>query len=385
MPEVRQPLRQVGRRVAAPRRIPFARRLRVGRPPPGLPVVPRLAGHRAALARVGEGVARLRGHGEARVGVEPEAQLGGGDLLGPERSTVRLGRAGLGRCRPADDRAHAHERRAVLLGPRRENRRLERVDVVGVVDRQRVPAVGREAGLDVFGREGEVGRAVDRDPVVVVEVDEPPQAEVPGQRGGLGADALHQVAVGAEREDVVVADVVAVAVAQEALGHGHPDAVGESLPQRPGRRLDAEGRALGVPGRARAPLAEALELGQREVVAGQVQDGVQEHRPVAGREHEAVAVGPVRRGRVVLHHPCEQHVGGGRHGQREPGMAGVGPLHGIHAEPADRGDRRGGELLPGDLDAVDGAHEFAVSGAGRRSAREPSPPRATAARAVTRW
>ena len=181
--------------------------LRVGRPPPGLPVVPRLAGHRAALARVGEGVARLRGHGEARVGVEPEAQLGGGDLLGPERGAVRLGRAGLGRRRPADDRAHAHERRAVLLGPRRENRRLERVDVVGVVDRQRVPAVGREAGLDVLGREGEVGGPVDRDPVVVVEVDEPPQAEVPGQRGGLGADALHQVAVGAEREDVVVADV----------------------------------------------------------------------------------------------------------------------------------------------------------------------------------
>ena len=45
------------------------------------------------------------------------------------------------------------------------------------------------------------GRAVDRDVVVVVEVDEPAEAEVAGDRRGLLRDALHQVAVGADRVD----------------------------------------------------------------------------------------------------------------------------------------------------------------------------------------
>jgi hypothetical protein len=43
--------------------------------------------------------------------------------------------------------------------------------------------------------------------VVVVHVDEAAEAEVPGERRRLVADALLQVAVAAEDEGVVVADV----------------------------------------------------------------------------------------------------------------------------------------------------------------------------------
>ena len=53
--------------------------------------------------------------------------------------------------------------------------------------------------------QAELGGAVDRDVVVVVDVDEPAEAEVAGQRGGLVADALLEVAVGADHEGVVVA------------------------------------------------------------------------------------------------------------------------------------------------------------------------------------
>ena len=50
----------------------------------------------------------------------------------------------------------------------------------------------------------------------------------------------------------------------------------------------------GWPGRLAVQLAEVLQLVDRQVVAGQVQQRVQQHRAVAVRQHEAVAIGPVR-------------------------------------------------------------------------------------------
>ena len=79
------------------------------------------------------------------------------------------------------------------------------------------------------------------------------------------------------------------------LGHRHPDAHREALAERPRRRLDARGVAvLRVAGGVAPPLAELLQLVEREVVAREVEEAVEERRAVAGREHEAVAVGPAR-------------------------------------------------------------------------------------------
>src|SRR5207302_5985087 len=121
--------------------------------------------------------------------------------------------------------------------------------------------------------------------------------------GRLGGDALLEVAVRAEAEDVVVLDLGAELRAQEALRDRHAHAVGEALAERPGGDLDA-GRdvpavALRVAGRERPPLAEALDLVHRELIAGQVQDAVEQHRAVARAEDEAVAVWPRRVLRVV--------------------------------------------------------------------------------------
>ena len=80
-----------------------------------------------------------------------------------------------------------------------------------------VPAVGLEALAGVVV-EGDLGRAVDGDVVVVVDVDQPAQAEVAGQGGRLVADALHQVAVAADHEGVVVDQVGAEAGPQHPLG-----------------------------------------------------------------------------------------------------------------------------------------------------------------------
>ena len=137
-------------------------------------------------------------------------------------------------------------------------------------------------------------------------------------------------------------DLGAVVLAQELLGDRHADAVGEALAERAGRDLDAgrdvDAVALRVARRDRAPLAELLELVHREVVAGEVQDAVEQHRAVAGAEHEAVAVGPRRILRVVAHDAAEQDVGGRRHGHRQAGVPGVRLLDRVHRQRADRVD-----------------------------------------------
>ena len=89
--------------------------------------------------------------------------------------------------------------------------------------------------------------------------------------------------------------------------------------------------------RQRAELAEILDLFERHVlVAGQVQQGIEQHRAVSGRQHEAVAIRPVRFSGVVFQELREQHgrdVGGAH---RQPRMAGFRLFDGVHREPTDR-------------------------------------------------
>ena len=57
--------------------------------------------------------------------------------------------------------------------------------------------------------------------------------------------------------------------------------------------------------RHRAELAEVLDLLDRHgLVAEQMQQRIEQHRAVAGRQHEAVAVGPVRIGRIEFQEPA---------------------------------------------------------------------------------
>ena len=84
------------------------------------------------------------------------------------------------------------------------------------------------------------------------------------------------------------------------------------------------------------------EIVEREVVPGQVQQRVQEHAGMPGREDEPVAVRPVRARRVVVHHLAVEQVREWRERHRRAGMAGVRLLHHVHRQRSDRVD---GELF----------------------------------------
>ena len=95
-----------------------------------------------------------------------------------------------------------------------------------------------------FVGELDVGLALERDVVVVVEDGElaQPEPEAPGDRGRLAGDALHHVAVAGDHPRAVVDDRVLGRVeagGEHALGHGHAHAVGEALPEGTGVDLDA--------------------------------------------------------------------------------------------------------------------------------------------------
>jgi hypothetical protein len=92
-----------------------------------------------------------------------------------------------------------------------------------------------------------------------------------------------------------------------------------------------------MPGGLGIELAKIPDLIQRDVlVAGQVQQRIQQHRAVAGRKNKTVAVGPPRVGGVELQELREQHRGDVGRPHRQAGMAGFGLLDGVHRQRANR-------------------------------------------------
>ncbi len=250
-----------------------------------------------------------------------------------------LGGVGVPGRRVTDVAAHDHQARAPGLGHGLPEAGLERVEVVGdLTELHDVPAVARETVGDVVAVR-QLGGAVDRDVVVVVDVDEAAEAEVTGDRRRLVAHALLQVAVAAEGEDVVVDHLLTEAGAEVGLGQRDADAVGEPLAERTGGDLDA-GRVavLRVPRGLRAPLAEVLQVVEGQPEPGEVEERVEEHRRVPVRQHETVAVGPVRGGSVVLHDPGPQDVGQRRQGHGCARVPRVRRLHRVHGQATDHVD-----------------------------------------------
>jgi hypothetical protein len=204
------------------------------------------------------------------------------------------------------------------------------------VDGDRVPAAGLEA-RDLIVGNGKIRRPVDRDRIVVEQHDQLGEAQMARQRDRLVADAFHQAAVAGDHVGVVVDHGVAVACGHHALGKRHAHGIGQTLAERAGRRLDA-GRVaeLGMAGGLRTQLAEALDLAHRHVgVAGQMQQRIEQHRAVAGGQHEAVAVGPVGGRRIELQVLAPQHRGHVGHAHRHARMAGFRLLDRVHRKRPD--------------------------------------------------
>src|SRR5437762_853362 len=199
--------------------------------------------------------------GEDRLGdfertvVPAELLAGARDLLLAERRAVRGGGARLGRRAVADNRLAGDHRRLVGDVACLADGAGDGVGIVPVYPLH-MPTRGGEALLVVV-RGRERGRPVDRNAVVVVQHDQPAKSEMAGQGGGLLADAFHQAAVAGDDVGIVIDDIAAEPVGEQALGEGEAHRVAEALAERAGSSLDAAGMAvLGMSRGAAADLAK---------------------------------------------------------------------------------------------------------------------------------
>ena len=219
------------------------------------------------------------------------------------------------------------------------NRVGHQLGVMAVNGTQHVPAVGDKTQRSVVNKPGR-HLPVYRDAVAVVQRDQLVELPGAGQCGGFVANAFHQAAIAQKHIAVVVDHGMPVAVEllrQELFCQRHAHGVGDALAERAGGGLHPGCHAhFGVAGGLAVQLAEVFQLFHRQLVAGQVQQRVDQHRAVAVGQHEAVTVKPVRVGRVVLQVPapqCHRHVG---HAHRCTGVARVGLLDRVHRQGANR-------------------------------------------------
>ena len=128
-----------------------------------------------------------------------------------------------------------------------------------------MPAVGLVAGGHIF-TEGDLGVALNGDPVGVVDHDQVAEFLGAGQRGGLGLDALLHAAVAEDHVDEVVERAVGggirvVHAASAAGRHGHADCIADACAQRPGGDFNELGVAeLRVAWGQRAEGAQRLNV-----------------------------------------------------------------------------------------------------------------------------
>ncbi len=201
----------------------------------------------------------------------------------------------------ADVRAHDDERRTLGLCLCAFDGLVQRIQILHVADELHVPAVPFETEPRVVA-EGEIGVAFDRYVIVIVEADQPTQFVVAGERCGFVRDPFHEITVTRDEIRVVIDDPLRAIEysGRVCFRDRHSDCIAESLSERTGRRFDARCvSVLGMSGCLAVQLTKIPDVVERQVVASEIEDAVQQHRCMAARQNESVTVGPVRIGRIV--------------------------------------------------------------------------------------
>ena len=116
-------------------------------------------------------------------------------------------------------------------------------------------------------------------------------------------------------------------------GDGHADDVAGALTERAGGGFDADRLAeLGVTRGLGVELAEVLHFLEGEVETSEVDPAVDEHRAVAGRKDEAVAVDPGGGSGVVAEEVTVEHGADFGGAERQAEVSRVAGGDGIHGE-----------------------------------------------------
>ena len=115
----------------------------------------------------------------------------------------------------------------------------------------------------------------------------------------------------------------------------HTDGIGDALSQRAGGGFHARRIAVfRMPRGFGMQLTEGFQILDGQIIAGQMQQGINQHGAVTVGKNKTIAVGPVRISRVVRHEIIPQHFGDIRHTHGCARVAGIGLLYSIHTQCA---------------------------------------------------
>ncbi len=219
----------------------------------------------------------LVGDEECRLKGPAEVLLGRTYFLFTQRRAVRV-KGTLFMWRPiTDNSAHTDERGAgdfVLGGMQRcVNGR----EVIAIFDLLHVPPIRLKTSPHIFGK-GKLGRTGQRNTVVVEQADQFAEPEVSGQGTRLGCNSLHEITVAGDDIGIVIDDGMAGPIESSrkvGLGQRHAHRVADALAEGAGRNLDPGHKVtLRVSCRLTPPLAKRLQIGKRQIVSRQVEQGI---------------------------------------------------------------------------------------------------------------
>ena len=178
----------------------------------------------------------------------------------------------------------------------------KRLHVVAV-DFLNVEPVGLESRSRVFALR-HLRRSVERDRVRIVNQNQIIETEMRGERARFRRHAFLQAAIARETNAMLIENAVLTRV-KSGRRHFHcdrdPNRIADTLPKRTSRALHSRCfKKFRVAGRFRMQLPETLDLRHRQIVAAQVQPGIEKHAAVTGRENKVIAADPARLLRIVL-------------------------------------------------------------------------------------
>ena len=186
-----------------------------------------------------------------------------------------------------------------------------------------MPAVGFKPFGYAFA-EGKTGKALDRYFVIVVKVDQLSQFEMAGEGSGFRRNTFHQITIGNDCVDMVIDYrklFLVESCGKMGSAHSHAHTISKTLAQGPGSDFHSwRQKILRMAWRFRAPLAEILDFIQREIIARQIKQRIDQHRAVPGREEEAIPILPLRVVRIVAQKTCPEHIRHWSSAERQTGM-----------------------------------------------------------------
>ena len=256
------------------------------------------------------------------------------NFLAAKWCAVRTGSAGFFRCAKTDHRAAPDQgwfAGFLLCGG---DGLGDGVHVMSV-NRQNLPTICFKTARGIF-RDSKVGAAINRDAIVIEQNDQAIKLHMSGHRCSFVADPFHQAAITGNHIGIVINKIGAECGGEVAFSHRHANRIGKPLAERAGGRFNAAGMTkFRVTGGDRAKLAEIFDLRARHIgISGQIQERIDQHRPMPGGQHKAVTVGPVRVRRIEIQVIGKQNSGCIGHPHRHARMAGFCRFNGIHCQRA---------------------------------------------------